>query len=272
MNKLLLSLKELKTSKNERPALMTHVVLGYPSLNESINIVCAMSNSGAKFIELQIPFSDPMADGPSIMHANEVALSQGITPIKCLKTIEKLAKIVSVPLIIMSYFNLLYRYKSKSNESGLKNFLKDASSSGASALIIPDIPPEEKQEQYWTTALDYNLISIPLVSPLSSEKRLNIISKTASNGFVYCIATTGVTGVRNKLPEHLDRYLARIRRYFSLPLALGFGISTPEQIQMLSGKIEIAIVGSAMINLISKTSPSKLIPAVSKFTKNLAGL
>jgi tryptophan synthase alpha chain len=257
-------------SKRHYPALMTHVVLGYPTLKDSIGIVQAMADGGASLIELQIPFSDPMADGPTIMRANEAALQNGVTPKNCMKAVEALSRKVSVPLLFMSYYNLLFTYGGKGKQSGLEHFAADAASAGVQGLIVPDLPPEEKQEGYWTLPLNYGLVPIPLVSPLSSSARLKKIAATAKHGFVYCVSTTGTTGARKQLPADLQSYLVRVRKHFAMPLAVGFGISKVEHIRALAPHAEIAVVGSAMINLIAKTSPQHRFAAVRRFTTQLS--
>ena len=148
-----------------------------------------MYDSGASIIELQIPFSDPMADGPSIMHANEVALAKGVRTKDCMQAMEKLSAKLDMPFLFMSYYNLLHSYGKK----GLDGFLKDAQSSGAEGLIVPDVPFDLKRENFAKKALSYKLTPIPLVSPVTPKKRLKEISKVHDKGFVYCVATTGTT-------------------------------------------------------------------------------
>ena len=263
------SLAKRNGQKKTRAKLMTHVVLGYPNLKLSMDIVCAMANSGASIIELQIPFSDPMADGPTIMRANEAALAQGLTPAKCMKAMDQLSSKCSVPLLFMSYFNLLFTYRA-SKKSGVKRFCLDARNAGAQGLIVPDIPPEESDDCYFELARANKLIPVPLVSPLSSDLRLKKIAKVSPEGFVYCVSTTGTTGARTSLPSGLKSYVKNVRRHFSLPLALGFGISSPQQISALSPHVEIAIVGSAMIDKIDNSPKKSIVRNIEKFTKLLA--
>jgi tryptophan synthase alpha subunit len=247
------------------PALMTHVVLGYPSLEQSVEIVLAMDDAGASLIELQIPFSDPMADGPTIMRANEQALALGVTPADCMKALQTIRSKTQVPLLFMSYFNILLNYKGQ----GVESFCKDAAEAGADGLIVPDVPPEEDADGYWKYSAASSLFAVPLVSPLTNEHRFGKIAQRAKEGFVYCVSTTGTTGARQKLAEDLAEYLRRVRQRLNLPLAVGFGISSPEQVKALSGHAEIAIVGSAMIDEISKAKDSEVIEAVSRFTAEL---
>jgi tryptophan synthase alpha chain len=270
LQETLLAISAQDKGKRRHPALMTHVVLGYPTLNDSISIVQAMAEGGASLVELQIPFSDPMADGPTIMRANETALKNGVTPRDCMRALETLSRKVSVPLLFMSYYNLLFAYGGKGKQNGLKHFLADAASAGGQGLIVPDLPPEEKQEGYWTLPLNYGLVPIPLVSPLSSPARLKKIAATAKHGFVYCVSTTGTTGARQQLPADLQSYLTRVRKHFTLPLAVGFGISSAQHVRALAPYAEIIVVGSAMINLIAKTSPKQRLAAVCRFTAQLS--
>jgi tryptophan synthase alpha subunit len=266
MNRLQAALDSLTKRKGGSPVVMTHVVLGYPTLKESMAIVREMADSGVFCIELQIPFSDPMADGPTIMRANEAALREGTTPRGCMKAMEQLAREVEIPLLFMSYFNLLFNYQ----QGGVSRFMKDAAQAGASGLIVPDVPPEENEDGYWTLSKQAGLIPIPLISPVSSEARMKKVARSASKGFVYCVATTGTTGARKTLPQDLKQYLNTVRRHFSLPRAVGFGISSAEHVKALSGCAEIAIVGSAMIDKIDQAKKSERLLAVRKFTRSLA--
>lgn len=246
--------------KNAVPALMTHVVLGYPSLKASIEIVRVMAESGASIIELQIPFSDPMADGPTIMAANEAALENGVTVRDCFRAAGQLAREVRTPLVFMSYFNIVYRY-------GVKKFRRDAAAAGIEALIVPDIPPEEDADGFWEPG--GGAMPVPVVAPVSTDARLKLLKKFTHGGFVYCVSTTGTTGARQALPPELPQYLKRVRRVFGLPLAVGFGISSPDQVRKLRGHAEIAVVGSAMIDCIKNSTPANRLATVARFTESL---
>ena len=259
----------LKNRSSDRPALMTHVVLGYPSLSESLDVIRTMSKAGAAIIECQIPFSDPIADGPTIMQANDHALANGTTPRKCIEALAEISAECEAPLLIMTYFNIAFTYPG----GGLEAFCKAASDAGVQGLIIPDVPPEENSEGYWTVPQRFGLYPVPLVSPVTGDARLAKIAQAAGPsdaGFVYCVSTTGTTGARKELPPELAPYLDRVRKAFALPLAVGFGISTPEQVRSLTGHADIAIVGSAMIDLIAKTAPAERLDAVARFVSALA--
>lgn len=222
--------------------LMTHIVAGYPNFEESERIAVAMYESGVSFVEVQIPFSDPIADGPTIMKANEVALRGGVSTRACLEFVERLVAKVKIPILIMTYFNIAFSY-------GLEKFCKEAARVGVYGLIIPDMPiDEEGSEHYIGFCRKYGLHPIQVVSPITPAERLRRIRKVAS-GFVYCVSTYGTTGARSGLALGLEKYLARVRRHVKVPLAVGFGISTAEQVAALEGKADIAVIGSKIIDL-----------------------
>lgn len=265
MKQLIETLEVIRANLKTGPALMTHVVLGYPTLRESMDLVCAMADAGAALIELQIPFSDPIADGPTIMRASEAALENNVTPKHCMRAMERLSSRVTVPLLFMSYLNILLSYK-----QGIRSFCRDAANAGAQGLIVPDDPPEEGRIEYWNTARALNLAPIPLVAPTTTAARIKKIRACSSReSFVYCVSTTGTTGARAALPAGLKEYLKRTRKAFKMPLAVGFGISKPEHTRALRGHAEIAVVGSAVIDLITNTSGSKRTRAVQSFLKRL---
>lgn len=261
MNRLSSLVSDLDSAS---PVLMTHVVVGYPTLEKSLEIVRAMAKSGAALIELQIPFSDPMADGPSIMGACEVALEQGVAPEDCMEAMATLSSELSVPLLFMSYLNIPLNY-----EGGLQGFVQAAEKAGATGLIIPDIPPEETAIGYYAAVKESSLLHIPLVAPVSSDARLAKVSANTQEGtFVYCVSTTGITGARAELPEGLPVYLAKVKNVFHCPRALGFGLSKPEHIKALQGHAEIAVVGSAVIDVIKRTEGD--VSAVAEYITELA--
>jgi len=261
VKKLSDTLANLKLGK---PALMTHVVLGYPTLEKSIELIKAMSECGVSIIEIQIPFSDPIADGPTIMSANQVALENGITPKDCFEAAAKLSAVIDTPLLFMSYFNILFNYK-----NGVSDFCKDAAACGIQGLIVPDVPPEETADGYWTSAKEFNLSAIPIVSPVSSNERLELIKKTTDAEFVYCVSVTGTTGARTTLPAELADYLSNVRNVFKRPLALGFGISSKEQVLEASKHVELCVIGSAVIDIVRNNEPKNQLKAVADFISNL---
>lgn len=224
--------------------LMTHTVVGYPTLEKSREIVKTLIGGGADFLELQIPFSDPVADGEAIMHASEVALKNGVNTDRAFQFIDSLKR-YHIPKYIMCYYNQVFRY-------GVERFVKKAKDAGVSGLIVPDIPPEEeKDEKFITLCNRYNLDSIRVISPSSSDERIRINVKLGK-GFLYCVSHFGVTGAASIFNKSLFEYIRRVRKITNLPLAVGFGISEREQIRLLLGCAEIAIVGSAIINAYDK--------------------
>lgn len=227
---------------DKRLGFMSHVVVGYPSLDETIERVNIMAKAGADFIELQIPFSDPIADGPTLALANQQAVAAGITIDDCLNTAAQLATSVEVPLIFVAYYNTVIHY-------GVERFVQASAEAGIGGFIIPDMPiVEEIYEHFYAFAAKAQLPVIQIVSPASTPERLEQIARTAI-GFVYCVARFGVTGASEDLSTQLGEYLKRVRKYATLPIAVGFGISKPEHIQALRGKADIVVIGSALLNI-----------------------
>ena len=237
--------KTLSQIKQKPIGLMTHVVIGYPSLHETKNIVLEMAKNGADIIELQILFSDPLADGPTIMKACENALENGTTVADAFKIMKELSQQVSVPLLFMCYYNTVFTF-------GVEKFIKTAKDAGCEGLIVPDMPiEEEKYEHFYAYCKKYNLPAIFVVSPITTNQRLDQINKLAT-GFVYAAARQGITGARNELDSSTIAFLERVKKQISLPVAVGFGIANHEQIKQLEGHANIAVVGSAVINKINE--------------------
>lgn len=239
MNILTKKLEEIKNRK--RIGLMTHVVVGYPSLEKTRELVIEMAKSGADIIELQIPFSDPLADGPTIMRACEKSLANGTKVAEAFVIMKELTTHVSIPLLFMAYYNTVFNY-------GVEKFCKDAQAAGASGLIVPDMPiDEEGEEHFYELAQKYDLNAIHVVSPASTDERLRKNAEMAT-GFVYCTARQGTTGVQSELSPQLSTYLKKIRNHFSIPIAVGFGISKKEHLHALTTHADIAVIGSALID------------------------
>lgn len=227
--------------------LMTHIVLGYPTLQASLQVVDAMVDAGVELIELQIPFSDPMADGPVILHANQRALAAGVTVEDCFQAAKTLARRhPQVRLLLMTYYNIVHC-------RGPRRFARDANEAGLYGTIVPDLPHEEGQEFYSALA-ENELEPVFLFSPSTGDERMAQIATQAS-GFIYCVARKGVTGARTDF-QSLEPYLARCRKATSLPLALGFGVKDRSDVLGLVGKVDIAVVGSSTISLIDREGVS----------------
>lgn len=243
MNNIDKQLEKIRSEK--RIGLMTHVVVGYPSLEETVAMVKLMAESGVDFVELQIPFSDPLADGPTIMKACEQALANGVRVKDAFRMASELSKTIKIPLLFMSYYNIVFKY-------GVQKFCLDAKQAGISGLIVPDMPIEEEGEEHFNQfCLDNNLANIRVLSPASTKKR---IQKNAigAKGFVYCTARQGITGAQQGLDPQVINYLKQVKTEFSVPIAVGFGISTPEHIAMIKPLADIAVVGSKVIDIINQ--------------------
>lgn len=268
MKQLLATLKQLTSNKRSQPpAIMGHVVLGYPSLQDSIQLAQVLSESGVALLELQLPFTDPMADGPTIMEANRVALENGATIAQCLRAFSQLQKRLSTPLLCMSYYNLLFRFP-----GNLQGFMKEAAEIGIQGLIVPDLPLDSKADHYVELAAKYQLLPVPIVTPLTAKARLTKIGHLVQEGFVYCVSTTGTTGARKALPPGLASYLKQVKQRVHLPQAVGFGISSPQHVRSLAGIADIAIVGSATIDVFRAHQGRNRFRAVEKFMKGLTQL
>lgn len=242
MNRIDKKLQEIKQKK--KIGLMTHVVVGYPSLEETIRLIELMETSGVDMIELQIPFSDPLADGPTIMKACEESLANGTRVGDAFDVVEKVRKKGRIPLLFMCYYNTVFQY-------GIEKFCRDAAMVGIDGLIVPDMPiDEENEERFYFFAKKYGLHTIQVVSPASTEERLKKISKVGS-GFVYATARQGITGAKNTLDSHIEKYVERIKKNFDVPIAVGFGISRKEHVASLVGKANVAVVGSKIIDIMN---------------------
>lgn len=223
----------------QRPALMPYFTLGYPQPASSLEIICALAEAGADLIELGLPFSDPLADGPTIQHSTQTALAQGVTPGRCLEMVAEIrSRGVRQPLILMGYFNPLLAY-------GVKRFVQDARTAGADGFIVPDLPPEEALELQSACA-EHGLALVFLAAPNATEQRLQLVAQH-SQGFLYLVSLTGVTGARQQLSDGLAEFIRRARQHSDLPLAVGFGISNARQARLVGAQAEGVIVGSALI-------------------------
>jgi len=239
---------KFKKGKEEKRALLIpYLTAGFPSLESSKKIFEVLAREGADLIEIGIPFSDPLADGPTIQRSSEIALKQGISTDDVFKLIRHLRDITDIPLIAMTYYNLFFKY-------GLEKFVSASQAAGLDGVIIPDLPPEEAED--WLQAAKGKLETVFLLAPTSSFERIRKIVNF-SEGFVYCVSLTGVTGTRKSLPSNLHSFVARVKAETSKPLAVGFGISTCEQAKNVAGIADGVIIGSAFINAISENKDIK---------------
>jgi len=237
-------------------ALIPYVTVGYPSIEDTLNVVPLLANSGCDIVELGIPFSDPLADGITIQKASFHALSNGVTPKLCLEVAKELSQKVNIPLVFMTYFNPIFNF-------GLEEFCSTCAMSGIGGLIIPDLQPDEGSELEAVTQR-HGLDLIYLLAPTSAEERIKLVADRA-RGFIYLVSVTGVTGARDKLPPELDAFVARVRKVASQPLCVGFGISTPEQAKQVARIADGVIVGSRIIQLMETGD----LTSVGNFAKEL---
>lgn len=240
-------------------ALICFLTAGDPSLSASKELVLQVAQSGADLVELGVPFSDPIADGPSIQASSQRALQAGTTLAGVLDLVRALRRTCQVPLVLMSYYNPILRY-------GLDRFASDAAAAGVDGLIPSDLPPEEADE-WLRHASRVGLDTIFLLAPTSTDERIRRVAEKAS-GFIYCVSRTGVTGVRETLPEDLPLLIQHIRQHTPKPIAVGFGISKPEQVRQVAQWADGAVVGSALVNLIARTGgPAPEIAALVRALK-----
>jgi tryptophan synthase alpha chain len=244
---------EIRRRKADKDILlMTHIVLGYPSFDASRRIVEQMVEAGVDLMELQIPFSEPMADGPVILHANQKALSAGSTVDRCFELAAQLASEFPIPFLFMSYYNIAWK-------RGIERFARDTRAAGLHGAIIPDLPFEEGEALL--AAMEAEQLSpVFIYSPNTSDSRMRAIAQRA-RGFVYCVARKGVTGAATDFAE-LGDYLARCRRATDLPLALGFGVKDRADVAAIRGKADIAVVGSETVRVIDRQGVQGVAPFI----------
>jgi tryptophan synthase alpha chain len=223
--------------------IVAYITAGDPSLAASEKIVLAAAEAGADVIELGVPFSDPVADGPVIQRASDRALRAGTTLAGTLELVTRLRRHTQVPLVLFSYFNPIL-------QMGIEKFASAAAAAGADGVLVTDLTPEEGVE-YREQLQNQNLDTIFLAAPTSTDARLEQIS-AATTGFLYLVSRTGVTGTRDALPAELPALVRRVRKFTTLPIAVGFGISLPTHVTVLGGIADAAVVGSALMAAVEK--------------------
>ncbi|MBU0728582.1 MAG: tryptophan synthase subunit alpha [Proteobacteria bacterium] len=233
--------------------LMTHIVLGYPSFEINRMVIAQMVENGVDLIEMQIPFSEPVADGSMILKANQDSIDSGVTIRQCIDFAAEMTAKHQIPFLFMTYYNILFQY-------GVEDFFKKSKAIGITGFIVPDLPPEEGGE-YLAFARKYNIAPIQIFAPTSTDQRMKELA-THADGFIYCVARRGVTGKKTSLDDNFDSYLARCRKATDLPLAVGFGISSKADVAMLTGKADIAVIGTATIKLVDGQGPEAVGPFI----------
>lgn len=258
MNRIDLKFKELR--ENNKKAMLSFITAGYPDMETTVELVPAMERAGADIIELGIPYSDPLADGPVIQASSIKALSRAIKIKDIMEGVKTIRKNSNIPLIYLVYYNSIFKY-------GVEKFIENAHCAGIDGLIIPDLPIEERAE-ITRIGDKYNVYIIPLVAPTSKERIEKIVRN--GKGFVYCVSTLGVTGVRQDIMTDIKEYMSIVSSYTNLPKALGFGISGAGMAKKFGPYCDGIIVGSAIVKIIGDSKgKEEIISNVSKFVADI---
>ncbi|HNX90720.1 MAG TPA: tryptophan synthase subunit alpha [Candidatus Omnitrophota bacterium] len=261
MNRISDTFEKLKREKKK--AFIVYITAGDPSLKTTAELVKELERSGADIVELGIPFSDPMADGPTIQRAVQRSLNAGCTVKGVFDMVRNLRKEVNIPLVFMTYYNIVFNY-------GVKKFVSDAKLAGVDGIIVPDLPMEESDELAEAgKGKDFSVIL--LAAPTTSRERFKQIAKKTT-GFIYYVSLAGVTGARKVVPTSVAGTVKKLQKLTDKPVCVGFGVSDPSQAKTLSAAASGVIVGSAVINVIEKYSADKgkMIKAVGKFASGIA--
>jgi tryptophan synthase alpha chain len=256
MNRIEQKFAELK-SKNEK-AVIPFVTAGDPNLETTERLVLAMLESGADLVEIGVPFSDPIAEGPVIQRASQRSLDAGTTLLDIFKTVKRLRSQTEEPLLLMLYLNSIFRF-------GKDRFFELCADCGVDGVIVPDMPYEERDE-ILTEAEKNGVLVISMVAPTSNE-RIAMITAEAK-GFLYCVSSTGVTGMRTEFETDFQKFFSAIKKCTDIPCAVGFGISNPEQAKQAARYCDGVIVGSAIVDLVEKYG-SNAVPKVADFVRSL---
>lgn len=236
MNRIADAFNECRRKKKK--AFIPYITAGNPALEKTADMLVFLAKQGADIIELGVPFSDPMADGPVIQSAMDRAIAGGTTVRKILETVRSFRVTYETPIILMGYYNSFYAY-------GLGEFSRDAHSAGVDGVLTVDLPPEEAGE-FRNTLKSYDIRSIFLLTPVSGKERIQAVKKVA-DGFIYFVSVTGITGERETLPDEIREKMSEIRGVIQLPLVLGFGISKPDIVERFYSYADGFVVGSALI-------------------------
>lgn len=235
-------MSNIKTVFENGKAFIPFITAGDPNLSITKELIFAMEKAGADLIEIGIPFSDPIAEGPVIQQADERALSSGTTTDKIFSMVEEVRKETNIPLAFMTYINPIFVY-------GKEKFLERCNKCRIDALIVPDAPFEEKEELE-SYCMKYDIDLISLIAPTSNERIKDIAS--SAKGFIYCVSSLGVTGVRSEINTDISKMVSLVKEVKDIPVAIGFGISTPQQAKAMAQKADGVIVGSAIVKIVAK--------------------
>ena len=262
MNRIDQTFKTLKQQKKK--AFIAFITAGHPNLKATYDLVLAFEKSGVEIIELGVPFSDPMAEGPTIQASSKAAIDKGTSLKKVLDLVKSLRLKTQIPLCFMTYYNIIFHY-------GEELFVKDAKAAGVDGVIIPDLPPQEAKVLK-DAAKQHDFATVFFVSPTTSTDRIKPIA-LSSSGFIYYISLTGVTGVQSALPSKVSADLKRIKKMTDKPVCVGFGISTPEQVKAIARVADGVIVGSAIVKEIQKYINDKdVVAKTAAFVRTLSAV
>ncbi len=252
-------MNKIKNAFENKKALVGFLTAGDPTFEASCENVLAMARAGADLIEIGIPFSDPIAEGPVIQAANIRALSKGMTTDRAFELVKRVREDINVPVCFMTYLNPVFKY-------GYDRFFGRCAEIGIDGLICPDMPFEEKEEAA-EVARKYGVSVISLIAP-TSENRIKMIAESAE-GFLYIVSSMGVTGVRGEIKTDLSAIMESVKRYAKVPAAIGFGISTPKQAKQMAAISDGAIIGSAVVSLVEQYGENAA-PKIYEYVKSLA--
>lgn len=256
MNRIQRTFSRLRAE--QRTGLIPFVMAGDPDLPTTEQVVEALASAGADLIELGVPFSDPVADGPINQRASQRALRHGVALVDVLNLVGRMRSRVSLPFVVLSYYNPILQY-------GLARFCADAAASGVDGVVIPDLPPDEARELI-DAARSVDLDTIFLLAPTSTDARIHLVAER-STGFIYCVSLTGVTGIRDHLSEDVRELVRKIKKVTQLPVCVGFGVSTPDQARQVAEVADGVIVGSALVSLLE--APGDRIARLQEFVGGL---
>jgi len=260
MNRIVAKFAQLKSSR--RKGLVVYIGAGDPNLAATRDLALAFDRAGVDVLALGVPFSDPLADGLVNQLAAQRGLEAGTTPLKVLEAVAAIRRDSQVPIVIYLYFNVIHK-------QGMEKFIAAAAQAGVDGLLVLDLPPEES-DNYESLMKQQGLCNIYLVAPTTPEDRMEYIVKRGS-GFIYYISREGVTGMQSQVASNLATQVAKIRAHTSLPIAVGFGISNPEQVRLVAKEGDACVVGSAIVNQIAQHGKSpELVQKVGAFVKSLA--
>lgn len=260
MNRIAAKFARLKAAGKK--GFIVYIGAGDPDLNATLKLALAFDHAGVDILELGVPFSDPLADGLVNQLAAQRGLEAGTTPPTVLATVAALRRDSEIPVVLYIYFNLIHKV-------GMEQFIADAAKAGVDGLLVLDLPPEES-DNYEALMQKHGLCNIYLVAPTTPEDRMELIVKRGS-GFIYYISREGVTGMQSQVASNLASQVTRIRAHTSLPIAVGFGISNPEQARLVAQSADACVVGSAIVNQIAELGRSPdLVPKVAGFIRQMA--